>query len=155
MMGKPSMPTQKENPSVSVTNSPGSIIAPSGGKNSITNNFGPPPPPKPLLKLVSENETDHADGSHTLIRTVEMNAPYSGSLTVSIKAAGLRNASISSLTVTRIPGTTLMTSGGGVQHNVVQGDGFYSTTIPTPSGQYAITVLTDNKAKVVIVTSFQ
>lgn len=41
---KPSKPVEtamSDRPNVTVTNSPGSIVAPSGGKNSVTNNYGP------------------------------------------------------------------------------------------------------------------
>ena len=59
-------------PQVSVTNSPGSIIAPSGGRNSVTNNFGPAPASAQQLQ---ENPiVANSDGSFTRTYLVKTTA---------------------------------------------------------------------------------
>jgi hypothetical protein len=129
----------------------------SGGITAHTVNIGPPPPPEPQLRTVSEEQSNNADGAYTMKRTVEMNAPYEGRLVVTITANGLVRAGVDSLTETRveIPGNTIIIAGPGRQQNMMQGDNFYTTTIPAPSGSYLITVVTRQKTNVTIDTRFQ
>ncbi|MBI4237437.1 MAG: hypothetical protein HY696_03330 [Deltaproteobacteria bacterium] len=114
-------------------------------------------PQLPALRTIEEKYSDNADSTHNLIRTVEMNAPYAGKLVVTIKAEGLRQASVEAgPRHTTLPdGNVLTVTGGGMVQSELQTDNFYTVTIPAPSGRYIITAVTKNKTGVDIGTVFQ
>lgn len=140
-------------------NCSGNVVG--GQNNSQTNDcrmfLRPLPAPRPRIKVVSVEEHDNADGSHTLIQTMRMSAPYAGMLAFSVRAAGLIDADVGSTAVRRIeiPGNTLFITGGGaMQLFMVKMDNFFSVTIPQPAGEYRVTVNTKTKTSVVITTNF-
>ncbi len=135
-------------PNVTVTGN-GNIVAPSGGTNTIIN--GPPPPE---LRTLSEAQTDNADGTTTLVRTMLMNGPYAGGLLVSIRAEGLVRANIGTVRTVTTPDNT-MTITGGMLQNVIEGNGFWRATLPNPSGQLQLTVIAPKGIKPVIDLKFE
>lgn len=136
-----------------------SIGSISGNSGIIQQNqFGPNivnQVPKPKLKTISESDTPGADGTRTLTRIVEMNAPYGGGLTMSVRAKGLVMASIGGIRQVQIPGNTLTISGAGLLQNVIEMQGFWSGTLLNPSGRIEINVVIKGSAKPEISLEFQ
>ena len=154
---RPLVTVADQKPNVTVSGSPGSIIAPSGGDNRITNYFGPKKVAPKLLRTGRDSVTENADGTVTFIRHLKMNAPYEGAVIFVIKARGLMRASVDSSTPRDIetPTGTISVTGGGMQQNVLAAQDFYSTTIPAPKGAYDVTVVTSSKTPVEITVKFQ
>jgi hypothetical protein len=79
--------SEKTAPSVSVTNSPGSIIAPSGGTNSVVNQAPPPD-----LKIDTVSVIKNADGTYTESALLHVIAPYPvGQISIVARAPGIKS----------------------------------------------------------------
>jgi len=148
------MPMEAAAPSISVTGgSPGISVNQSGG---VTAGTYVNTAPKPELKTLSEHWTDNGNGTYTFEKIVEMNAPYPGTMPVSIAGEGLENASIGGITKRTLPdGNVITTTGGGMQIAQMEGTGFFITTVPTPAGQYLIKATVAQKDSLKIKLSFE
>ncbi|MBI2345751.1 MAG: hypothetical protein HYV03_02460 [Deltaproteobacteria bacterium] len=114
-------------------------------------------PQSPELRTIEESQSDNADGTHSLIRTVEMNASYAGNLVITIRAEGLLSVDVGQgARQQRLPDGNIMTiTGGGTLRDTTEMENFYTTTVPAPSGRYVITVVTKRKIDIKINTVFQ
>ncbi len=137
------------NHSQTVTNSPNSMNI-NGDGNVVTQ------VPKPELKWLGEPKTmKNADGTYTELRDFEMATPYAGSLNVSIVADGIMNAGVGEVKTWTLPdGNVLTSTGGGITHNMVLSDKFYTATVSSPSGKYEIKVQTKKQTKIDVKYNF-
>jgi hypothetical protein len=90
---------------------------------------------------------------------MKMNAPYSGLLTFTVKAAGLISTNVGSTEAIRMPtpnGMAIITgTAGGMEMNMIEAKDFFSVTVQQPKGSWLITVTTQSKVPVAIETLFQ
>ncbi len=111
----------------------------------------------PVLHTKDESSSILPDGSYKISRTMEMNAPYAGNLSITVKARGLVKAEVgqAARSVTLPNGSVMTLSGGGIFGTTIEADDFFSTTIPSPAGRYVITAITKSKTAINIETKFQ
>jgi hypothetical protein len=128
-------------PPLSVSNSPGSIVAPNqnGGANTVINQ-----PPKPGVNLLNISDpTLNADGTFTTIGLIDVPNPYAGSL--KLVATG---ANVISLNVTP-------PDQGPLILNSDSGPDWKSQEIPTPHGQYKMTIISSTPEQINLLYNFQ
>ena len=128
-------------PPFSVSNSPGSIVAPNqnGGGNTVINQ-----PPKPEVNLLNISDpTLNADGTFTTIGLIDVPNPYAGSL--KLVATG---ANVISLNVTP-------PDQGPLILNSDSGPDWKSQEIPAPHGQYKMTIISTTPQQITLIYNFQ
>lgn len=101
----------------------------------------------PSLKILSKQEIDNTDGSHTVIYNTVVDAPFTpGLLFLQVQASGLMSVVIMPPAV------------GGVStmflRNKRFSTDFYSAEIPSPNGQYQISIKTAHRADIQLSAKF-
>jgi hypothetical protein len=105
------------------------------------------PPVMPELRMLGRQDADNPDGSHTAVIRTAVAAPVTpGLLIIQIQASGLRNVKIAPPAVGGIAMMTL--------RNVVRSLNAYSAEIPSPKGEYDISVTTAGSSDVHLAASF-
>jgi hypothetical protein len=105
------------------------------------------PPVQPEFRILDKKDVTNPDGSHTVTITGDVASPITpGLLSIQIQANGMRNADIVAAPVGGVSTTQ--------KRNVRRGPDFYSAEIPSPHGQYIITVVTTGASDVNLSASF-
>jgi hypothetical protein len=105
------------------------------------------PPMKPELRIIGRTETDNQDGSHTVTIKTEVASPITpGLLIVQIRARGIRRVMIVPPSISGFSSIQL--------RNVSGSDSFYSAEIPSPNGQYDISVQTSAPTEIQLNATF-
>jgi len=106
-----------------------------------------PPPPAPELQVLSRIDAVNPDGSYTTNISTQVASPITpGLLVINIAADGLLGVSITPPPVDGVSAMSL--------RNVRRSDNAYSAEIPSPRGQYDITVRTRSKADITLNAMF-
>ena len=128
-------------PPISVSNSPGSIVTPNqnGDANTVINQAS-----KPEVNLLHISDPSlNADGTFTTIGLIDVPNPYTGSL--KLVATG---ANVISLNVTP-------PDQGPLILNSDSGPDWKSQEIPTPHGQYKMTIISSTPEQINLLYNFQ
>ena len=105
------------------------------------------PPVRPQFRILGKTDVTNPDGTHTVTITGTVASPITpGLLFLQIHAAGMRNASVMAAPVDGVSMTGL--------RNVRRLPGLYSAEIPSPHGNYIITVVTVGTPDVKLSASF-
>jgi hypothetical protein len=93
------------------------------------------PPMRPELRIIGKTETDNVDGTHTVVIRTEVVSPITpGLLAIQIAAEEIQNVSI---VAPPRDGVSVMQ-----MRNVRSGPNSFSAEIPSPRGEYDISVKT-------------
>ncbi len=104
-------------------------------------------PIKPEFRILERNDVENPDGTHTVTITGTVASPIApGLLFLQIQAAGMQDAKVMAAPVGRLSTANV--------RNVRTEPGFYSTEIPSPHGDYIITVVTAGTHDVKLNASF-
>jgi hypothetical protein len=115
-------------PRVTVNNSPGSIIAPSGGVNTVVNEA-----PPPGLTVDENTETKNSDGSATYRWVLTIVAPYPiGNLYIEVRGQKILSWDVAPQS----------TGGLDIKGNSGKRPDFVFTNIPNAHGRYIVIVHT-------------
>jgi len=140
------VPANDSPPPVTITGGDNVVsIGQIGGITARTVTINPPNVPE--LQILSRDETDNPDGSHTVhIKTQVVSPITPGLLLIKISAHQILNVSIMSPPVDGA--STMMMRNGRSSPNA------YSAEIPAPRGQYDIAVRTASRTDVRLDASF-
>lgn len=127
-------------PSITVTNSPGSIVSPSGGNNTVINQA-----PEPDLKIEPASTQEDRDGTFTTTAFIEVVSPYPPSqLYLEAHAQDISAFKVEP-----------QRSGPSVYGLTGKREGFSFTTIMSPFGRYRVTVQTKKKPQTAVEVTYK
>lgn len=127
----------KGNNNVTSINQSGGITA-----GTVINHVIPP-----SLKIIGHEEIENPDGSRTVIYKTIVDAPFTpGLLKIKIQTAGLKDVSVMPPSVNGVSSINL--------RNTFKSSDSYSTEIPSPNGQYLISITTTQKSEIQFTHNF-
>lgn len=101
----------------------------------------------PSLHVLGQQESNGADGSHTVVLTTEVRAPFTpGLLAIQVVASGLRSVGIVPPAIGGV--STIMLRNKRTSPNS------YYAEIPSPRGQYIISITTEHRTDIQIGAQF-
>lgn len=105
------------------------------------------PPLRPEFRILDKSDLVNPDGTHVITITGSVASPITpGLLILQMQAPGIRDVNVMAEPVGGVSMTNL--------RNVRKAPGFYSAEIPSPRGQYIITVVTVGTSDVELDASF-
>ena len=105
------------------------------------------PPVTPEMRILGRQDVDNPDGSHTSVIKTQVAAPFTpGLLIIQIQADGLKDVRILPPPVGGVSSINL--------RNVRRFANSYSAEIPSPRGEYDISVTTDRPSDIRLAASF-
>jgi hypothetical protein len=106
------------------------------------------PPTVPELRILDRKDIDNPDGSHTVVLKTQVASPITpGLLLIQIRTEGLIKAV--AIAPPLVEGISMITL-----RNVRRGPNYYYAEIPSPRGEYDITITTAQRSNISLAASF-